>query len=273
MTPEVVGGQVGESHAWDAEAVLAASNEWAWVPDGAPHVAKDEYLVVAYPEWFISPTAVRVFGSQRDPRELVAEIVAIVRGWGRDRMWWRVSDFTRPTQLESYLLGRRATVAERMDVLALPIADGLPDLHVPDDIVVRRVTDESTLRDAQVVGDDAFGGTEAEHPLDEALAEIRGGLDDDSSGRFVAYLDGRPAGSGGWTLRGPVCRLWGGSTHSSLRGRGAYRAVLDARLRVARAAGATLGLTHGIIDTSSPILRGVGFTRYGEERQLVLDLA
>ena len=56
------------------------------------------------------------------------------------------------------------------------------------------------------------------------------------------------------------------------RGRGAYRAVLDARLRTARAAGATLGLTHGVVDTSSPILRRIGFTRHGEERVLVLDL-
>ena len=31
---------------WDAAAVLAASNEWSWVPDGAPHVRTDEYLVV-----------------------------------------------------------------------------------------------------------------------------------------------------------------------------------------------------------------------------------
>ena len=50
------------------------------------------------------------------------------------------------------------------------------------------------------------------------------------------------------------------------------RAVLAERLRIARAVGATLGLTHGRVDTSSPILRRIGFTRYGEQRQLVLDL-
>ena len=71
---------------------------------------------------------------------------------------------------------------------------------------------------------------------------------------------------------GGVCRLWGGGTHRSLRGRGAYRAVLAARLTAAHAAGATLALTHGVVDTSSPILRRIGFTRYGEERTLVLDL-
>ncbi|MFM6850578.1 MAG: GNAT family N-acetyltransferase [Terrabacter sp.] len=258
---------------WDASAVLAASNEWSWVPDGAPHVRTDEYLVVAYPDYFITPTSARVFGSDRDPAELAAEICAAARGLGRDRLWWRLSEFTRPAALEPLLMDRGATVDDRMDVLALPLDRELPDLAVPSDIEVRRVTDEQTVRDAITVANDAFGG---EEPTDDQVAtsllEVQQGLADDSGGRWVAYVDGRPAGSGGYTLAGDVCRLWGGGTHSSLRGRGAYRAVLDARLRTAHAAGATLALTHGVVDTSSPILRRIGFARYGEERTLVLDL-
>ncbi|MGO4599974.1 GNAT family N-acetyltransferase [Terrabacter sp. 2RAF25] len=263
-----------ESRVWDASAVLAASNEWGWVPEGAPHVRTDEYLVVAYPDYFLTPTSARIFGSDRDAAELIGEICDVARGWGRDRLWWRLSDFTIPRALEPRLLARGAGIVDRMDVLALPLADDLPDLAIPDDVQTRRVTDEQTVRDAIVVDDDAFGGAE---PTDDqvatALVEVEQGLRDDSSGRWVAYVDGRPASTGGYTLADDVCRLWGGGTHSSLRGRGAYRAVLDARLRVARAAGATLGLTHGVVDTSSPILRRIGFARYGEERTLVLDLS
>ncbi|GAB3872365.1 GNAT family N-acetyltransferase [Terrabacter terrigena] len=263
-----------DRRAWDAAAVLAASNAWSWVPDGAPHVANDEYLVVAYPQHFLTPTSARVFGSERDAAALADEICAVARGWGRDRLWWRLSEFTQPQGLEPELMTRGAGVVDRMDVLALSLDEGLPDLAVPGDVSVRRVTDEQTVRDAITVGNDAFGGADpTDDQVASALLEVERGLDDDSSGRWVAYVDGRPAGTGGYTLAGDVCRLWGGGTHSSLRGRGAYRAVLDARLRAAKAAGATLGLTHGVVGTSSPILRRTGFTRYGEERTLVLDLA
>ena len=263
----------GSGRVWDASAVLAASNEWFWVPEGAPHVTTDEYVVVAYPEYFLTPTSARVLGSDRDATELVDEIGAVARGWGRERLWWRVSEQTRPSGLEPELLSRGARLVDRMDVLALPLGGGLPDLGVPGDVEVRRVTDEQTVRDAILIGNDAFGGNE---PTDDqvaaALIEVERGLVDDLVGRWVAYVEGHPAGTGGYGLVGDVCRLWGGGTHSSFRGRGAYRAVLDTRLRTARAAGATLGLTHGVVDTSSPILRRTGFARYGEERTLVLDL-
>jgi hypothetical protein len=260
--------------AWDAESVLAASTEWAWVPDAAPHVHTAEYLVVAYPTWFLHRTGARVFGSDRDPEAIVEEVHGIVRGWGRDRVWWWVSDVTRPAGLEPLLLARGAAVVERADVLGLPLAAGVPDLALPRDVQVRRVDDEATLRDSYAVSHDAFGGDDdhGDEQVETGLAEVRRGLGDDSGGRFVGYVDGRPAATGGWTMAGPVCRLWGGCSHGELRGRGAYRAVLAARLHTARAAGATLALTHGGVDTWSPILRRMGFTRYGENRELVVDL-
>lgn len=258
---------------WDADAVLAASNEWSWVPPGAASVRTEEYLVVACPPHFLVSTTARVFGSDRDPSELVDEIHDAARSLGRDRLWWHVSDCTRPAGLEAEVVARGAEVVERRDVLALPIAGGLPDLGVPAGIEVRRVRDLEGHRDAHVVELSAFGGVEhTDEQRKERLVELEPGLADDSIGVVVAYIDGRAAGVGGWTMAGDVCRLWGGGTHMARRGSGAYRAVLAERLRIARGAGATLGLTHGRIFTSSPILRRIGFTRYGEQRQLVLDL-
>ncbi len=253
--------------------MLAASNEWAWIPPGAPHVRTDELLVVAYPDHYDRPTGVSVFASDRDAAELVEQAHAIASGLGRDRLWWTVSDATRPVTLEAELRRRGGEVVERMDVLALPMDVPLPDLGLPAAIEIRRVRDLSTKRDAHLVERDAFGANElTAEQLAKDLTDLAPGFEDDSAGQVVAYVDGHPAGVGGWLLADRVCRLWGGATVSSLRGRGAYRAVLAERLRIGRAAGATLGLTHGRVETSSPILRRIGFTRYGEQRQLVLDL-
>ena len=259
---------------WTTGEVLAASKEWVWIPRGCTHARTEEYLMVAPPDYMGLPVLVRVFGSQRPGGDLVDEVVAVARGWGKQRLSWRVSNGTVPTDLERVLLRRGGVVDVHLIVMALPIADGLPDFGVPPDVVVQEVTDEATLRDAYVVSGDAFGGERVtDERIDDDLEELRTGLPEGPVGRVVAYVDGRPAGTAGWTLAGRVCRLWGGATHSGLRGRGAYRAVLAERLRMARAAGATLGLSLGRVETSAPILHGLGFTRYGEEREVVLDVS
>ena len=253
--------------------MLAASNDWLWVPDAAPVVRTAEYLVVAYPEWFVHTAAARVFGSDRDAVELVDEIREAALRLGREQLWWRVPDQTRPCGLETELVARGAVLTDRSDVLALPLEQDWPDFRVPDDVTVRRVLDEESLRDLYTVDRDAFGSAEpTAEQIADGLRELEAGRDDDSVGRFVAYIEGSPAGPGGWGIVDGVCRLWGGCTHSSWRGRGAYRAVLEARLTTAAAAGATVGLTPGVVNTSSPILRRLGFERYGEERELRTEL-
>ena len=278
MAPDMTSGG-NDGKGWNdedgsgVEGVLAASTAWSWVPDFARSVVTDEYVVVAYPETFLTPTGARVLRSDRDPAALVDEVHAVARGLGRDRLWWTLSDTTHPAGLEDEVARRGGEVVERMDVLALVLTDGLPDFVVPPDVTVRRVTDRDGVRDALLISQSAFGGSDPDD--DEIalnLAEAERGLVDDSGGRVVAAVGGLPASTGGWTLVGPVCRLWGAGTHPDLRGRGGYRAVLDARVRLAAAAGATLALTHGRVDTSSPILRRVGFRRYGEQRRLVVDL-
>src|SRR2546423_1522456 len=77
---------------------------------------------------------------------------------------------------------------------------------------------------------------------------------------------GKPAAVGGCTLRGEVAHLWGAVTLREYRRRGAYRAVLAERLRLARAHGATLALVKGRVETSGPILLRSGFAAYSEER-------
>lgn len=254
---------------WDAEAVTAAANEWAWIPAGAPHVRSADYLLIRYPDWFVSPTTARVLRAGREVASVVDEAHAIARGWGRDRIWWVVSDLGPAAAVEQELAARGAEVTERSDILAIPLAAGVPDLGEVPGIEVGPVTDERGLRDALTVEADAFDWPEpTEEQVRDGLAEIRAGLESGLMGRLVAYLDGRPAGTGGWGRAGEVLRLWGAGTKRAARGRGAYRAVLGARLRLGVELGCTLALTHGRVSTSSPILQRVGFRRYGEQRLL-----
>jgi hypothetical protein len=257
---------------WTAEQVLAAANDWVWVPRGSVHQRTDEFLAVVPPDYMELPVLVRVFGSRRPAGDLIDEVVALAAGWGQSRLRWRISDGAEPADLEAELFRRGAVLDVRLDVMGLPLADGLPDFGVPSDVTVREVTDEATLRDTHVVSTDAFGGgSPSDDQVATELAELRTGLPEGPVGRVVSSVDGRPAGTGGWTLVGPVARLWGGATHTDLRGRGAYRAVLAERLRLARTAGATLALSLGRVETSAPILRRLGFETYGEQREVVLD--
>ena len=128
------------------------------------------------------------------------------------------------------------------------------------------------MRDNLQVGGDVFG--DSMPPEDEIAAEVERAQSDaaNGSGSVVAYLDGVPVGCGGLSLVDGVARLWGGAVREEARGRGAYRAVLDARLRRGVERGATMALVKGRIQTSGPILRRAGFEVYGEERSYLVPL-
>ena len=67
-------------------------------------------------------------------------------------------------------------------------------------------------------------------------------------------------------VAGETIRLWGGAVVPSARHTGAYRALLDRRLRAGVEAGCTMALVKGRVDTSAPVLLRAGFRPYGEVR-------
>lgn len=91
-------------------------------------------------------------------------------------------------------------------------------------------------------------------------------------GSFLARCGGVSAGTGGFTLVGPVARFWGAAVVPAARGRGVYRGLVESRLRIAASRGATLALVHAA-PTSSPILQSLGFVKVGERRtfRVVVD--
>jgi GNAT superfamily N-acetyltransferase len=146
-------------------------------------------------------------------------------------------------------------------VLALDLTEALPDLDVPPDLEVRRVTGIDDLRETERIDVAVFGGSHAD---EEALASSASRLESDL--RYLALRDGQPIGAAGHVVAGGTVRLWGGAVLPEARHTGAYRALLDARLRAGVAAGATTALVKGAVETSAPVLLRAGFQRFGEVR-------
>lgn len=282
---------------WTAEAVQRAAADWVWVPPDAEQIVTDDYQLIACPHYFQHPTKVAWSMSRRPVGELIDEVAAHVRAWGRDTVYWWVKADTRPADTEAALQSRGATVADTVQVLAYDFSAGLPDLGLPGGLALRAlaglpfaarpepaatpadpdglagvraevVRDETALRASYLVNAEVWD----EHPnltaadVAAELAEICTELAAWSGFRVVVYADGEPAATGGCTLHGEVARLWGAGARAEFRGRGIYRVLLAARMGLAREHGATLALVKGRVETSGPILRRAGFTGYDEER-------
>lgn len=253
---------------WTREAVLRASADWVWTPEGTREAATDGYRLVAYPDWTgFPPEVVRCRAHAADA--VIDAVAEQVRAWGRDRVTWRVAEDTEPADLEEHLRRRGAEHTETLDVLALDLAGGLPDLGPSADVGCVLVADEATLRAAAAVSSDVWGTP----PLDEQrIPDELAELTQPSAFKVLAYVGGEPVATGGCTVLDGVARLWGAATRPAHRGRGAYRAALGLRLAVARERGASLALVKGRVETSGPILRRAGFAPYGQERQWLLAL-
>ena len=182
-----------------------------------------------------------------------------------DLYWWVKLD--SPPEVADLLRARGATVDETLDVLAVDLSPGPPELLPPvKEVALRWATEVATHRDGTQVGVTVFGGS---MPPEERLADevkrdsatVKAG----DGGIVVAYVDGEPVGSAGVAMAHGVARLWGGAVLEAARGQGVYRALVAARLKYGVAHGATMALVKGRIDTSGPILRQAGFAAYGRE--------
>jgi len=226
---------------WTPRRVLDAVVAMEWSPDGAIEVRTDDYRLIRYPDWALDPTfhAAQVTRSRtgRAVAEIIDEVAVRVRRW--------------------HLPG-----------------DGDPaDLAVPADVSVELVAGERAFQATSMITARGWGRKEpAGAALAREFAQAVRDLQTWSSFRVLASVGGEPAACGGCTLRDEVAHLWGAVTLREYRRRGAYRAVLAERLRLARAHGATLALVKGRAETSGPILLRAGFAEYDEERCYWLPL-
>lgn len=264
--------------------VAAASAAWLWFPDDATTYSTEELLLVRWPDYFgVPPTLMHLAvdgadgsdGSdvEDDVDRLLAEAAGRVQAWGLGELVVRVG-VDAPGVLVETLEDLDAVVVETVDVFALDLDGGVPDLAAPADVEVRWALDEATTREHLEVGIAAF--EEGELPDDERLRELAEETAlahrEGRGSTAVAYLDGAAVGSGGLTLADGVARLWGAGVVPDARGRGVYRSLLTSRLQYAVAHDASFALVKGRVDTSGPTLRRAGFASYGQERDYLLTL-
>lgn len=194
----------------------------------------------------------------------VAEQAAHFRGRGESLMW-RIYDHDGSDHLPT-LLAAEGFVAEPSGTLMIfDLTQDVPP--PPPDVDVSRVRDLSDLDAFVAASDAAFGDTVASARR-AAYAKV---LADPGLLLFVARIDGAPIASArleaspDWDFG----LMFGGGTMPAHRGHGAYRALVEARVQAARAAGLKY-LSTEARDTSRPILERLGFTPAGRETTWVL---
>lgn len=252
---------------WTSGLVLEAAREWVWIPDDAERATTPELDIVGYPDYFVMPTQVMRASGEAPFDELLARARGIAEDWGRRELFWWVGRDDQRTDIEEQLLKHGAVLVEETDILAIELAAEPVTPGSPADFTVRRVCDEATVRDAEAIAAAAFDTEPTpDSRLTGVLAEVEETWRGRTSFRSIAYLDDLPVATAGCTLADEVARLWGAGVLAEYRGKGAYRAVLQHRLGLARSLGASLALTKGRTNTSGPILRRAGFERYGVER-------
>lgn len=241
-------------------------------------VETPRYRVVLQPDFPIpGPNSVTWIRCRpEEATEVIDEVRALVAPRHIPIMW-TLDPETEPADFPDYLAARGVHPdphGRAVAVMALPIH---ADIEAP---VVEGLELRDALADAEAftksdaVNAEAF----ASRALDSSPAAVaqreRRRHNQLAAGNrrvILATLDGEPAGSAGISLFPPAGAIInGGAVRSKFRGRGIYRAMVAARLRMAREAGVTGGLAVWGGDMSAPILARLGFETVGS-RKFYLD--
>jgi GNAT superfamily N-acetyltransferase len=234
-----------------------AENANAYTPLGLAdeRVANERYVLWLgrgdEPAWNV---AQRFRLRDADVQRTREEIHAHVRARGRTACTWEVGSHATPADLVDRLL---ALGLEHQE-LAVGMVLAEPLDAPPPAIEVRRAeTPDERLAAARIAAA-AFGGPEPAEPPQPDPANVV----------YVAYLDGEPVARASASFSEHGVTLFGGATLPHARGRGAYRALVDARWRDARARGTPVLVTQAG-PMSRPILARLGFRQVCEIRILL----
>ncbi len=191
----------------------------------------------------------------------------------RVSVMWILDPETEPPDFADHLLSHGCLPdphgGPEVAVMVLPIDSRIDFPDVPGLEIQDALADPVTFTSANVAAAEAFGsplptaGPEAIAALERRrLNALAGG----SYRYLLATVDGEPAGAAGISMYPPGgATINGGSVRPKFRGRGVYRAMVAARLEMARQAGVG-GLAVWGGEMSRPILAGLGFQVVGWRR-------
>ncbi len=247
------------------EILEQAQWDFFWAPADAEIVDRPELLYIrsARDQAFLN-TVTRTRAKAWQLPGLLDEVAEAHRGVTSR---WLVCPQSQPPSLERALAERGYAAEGQSYGYALPVELFQP--RPTPEIVVRRVDGRAALEDWYRVVSASFGVTvhagEAERAAElascqSAAARIQ---------RFVGYdRHNAPVAAGDLRIY-PALRfgyLVAGCTLPEARGRGAYSALLGARIELARARGMNLVGLYAIVDTSAKLVEHLGFRRYGPMR-------
>jgi hypothetical protein len=204
-----------------------------------------------------------------DIASVLAEVRRTLVDRGRHRAFWQIGASATPATLADGLIAL-GLQPDTDAVLKALVIGSAPVGASPPDVVVRRATTRKDLEAFYRIQQEAFETdaetTErgAEH-LDE-IYEAERTRDDIAT--YLAFVDAEPVATARATFTEVGVVLNGGSTLHRARGRGAYRALGQARWADAAARG-TPYMTTLARPSSYPILKKMGFQDVCDVRSLV----
>ena len=216
---------------------------------------------------FVGPRAATVQRIRLGAGDVEAALADVRRRTPGRTATWEVATVSTPPDLAERLLalGLREDEARRSAAMVLEGDLG----PMPPGIEVTRVEDVEAFKAHVTVTHEVFGMADL---LPEELERIdREGaaqIADERFVRYVAWVDGRPAGAATATFAPGGAILHSGSVLPWARGRGAYRALVAFRQAEAAARGTPILVTRASA-MSRPILLGLGFRELAEVRFLV----
>lgn len=196
-----------------------------------------------------------------EAEDVIREARAAVAARAHVPIYWILDPETQPPDFADYLVRHGVDFDSEAAVMVLPIESTIDGPDVDGLQIQDVLADRDGFRSAGDVNSQAFGSQR----LDDEVQERRRKNNLAAGNRRVllATLDGEPAGAAGLTLWPPDgAILNGGAVLPKFRGRGVYRALVAARLAMAREAGVE-GLAVWGGKMSAPILARFGFVTVG----------